>query len=213
MPVSVIISKRGKGKTLLTVNYAKIYRELYPLNPIYANLHLFGLDPFIYSPAMFFPYDSVENALIIIDDIKAIRNIEGLLLIISNSSRKSNLDLLLTGQYYTMAKKEMRESCEKMIEVEYDKTRDLLQVAIEEDGIITFEEISNAVEKVCNNYDTNEIVHFITEDAIEGEILKHSKSIEDLALNCEIAVANKRDRRTLFKKLSAKFQEEKAKRK
>ena len=107
-----INANTGGGKTCLTVFLARLYNELNPKNNIYANFKL-NIENAIYSRFMFLPFSIIEkgNCMIIFDDFYALKNIEQYTSILAVLSRKVNVEILLTIQYYTMAKKELRSLC------------------------------------------------------------------------------------------------------
>lgn len=182
----IIKGNRGSGKTLFCTNYAFEYRKKYPNNYIYANYKI-KLPKCIYSPFMFLNYSEIDNALIIIDDIKAIKNFDNFIFIITNWSRKAKLHILLTGQYYTMFKKETRTLAEYEVHTKLLKDSDNLLVGfIDCNDKVHYQRIQNAVERAKKLYDTNFKVPIPTNIKLLDMIKENSQNIDDLEVNLSL---------------------------
>lgn len=203
-----VISPMGGGKTLFSTLYAKEYKRKNPNNKIYANYNILELKDFHYTPYGFLPFSELHDCLIIIDDIYALINqINGLLQIIVNYSRKQDIDIILTAQYYTFIPKSIR-TLSRLVIVRYDKDSDILEIQIENpektiNGITKYDIyfVRNAVEEAKKHYNTKEIVKFASENAIIEEIKKNSKTREDLLANIEIYTQSEQKRKKLKKEL------------
>ena len=188
-----IIAPMGRGKTLFASLYAKEYSTRFPDRKIYCNYHL-NLQNVIYSPCMFLPYKSLEKCLIIYDDIYSSKSLDRLIGIIVNLSRKKDLDIILTGQYYTMIDKRVRILSTEIL-VQYDKNNDSLEFAVERSkdddpkqyDFYRIREISKVAKGL---YDTNEVVDFSTPMKIREEIKKFSTNIEELEVNVSLYTNN-----------------------
>lgn len=207
-----VISPMGRGKTLFATLYALEYSKIYPNSKIYANFRL-NLPNVIFTQFGFLPFSELENsdrALIIFDDFLAIKQqISGLLQIIANTSRKLNLDIILTCQYYTMIPKSVR-TLSQIVEVIYKKRSDTLFVAFREE-ITDEKEISwtlfhvpNAVKIAKELYNTKEIVSFASDENLAAEIVKMSKNKEDIEKNIQI-LSQSSAKRKYFRDLISKL--------
>lgn len=205
----------GGGKTLFATLYAKEYSKLYPNAKIYANYHL-KLSNVVFTQFGFLPFSELEKeerALIILDDFLAIKNqTSGIMQIIANSSRKLNLDIILTCQYYTMIPKSIRE-LSQIVEVWYSKRYDILYVAFQkindEAKSVEYEmyKVHGAVKLAKDLYDTKEIVAFASDMEIAKEIIKLSKTQKDIDRNVECYTQSETKRkkmRQLIKELQGK---------
>lgn len=195
----------GGGKTLLTVIYAEHYAKMNPDNPIFANFHI-ALQNFIYTPFIMLPFSQLKKCLIIADDFYALKTAEGLIEVITCYSRKRNIDIILTTQYYSDIKLKLRTLCHNLIEVKYDKINDILYIAnLDKNNHVFKYLVKNAVSTYGKLYDTEEVVEFPTDRKMEIEILKNSKSIEDLEVNCSMVWKNRGLQSREFEKLRQKL--------
>lgn len=203
----IVKGNRGTGKTLFATNYALEYHNVYPNHKMYGNYNI-KLPNYTYSPFMFLKYSEINNALIIIDDVKAIKNFNNFIFLITNWSRKAKLHIILTGQYYTMFTKETRTLAEYEVQCRYLSEIDELIIAwIDLNDNIFIEKINNAVKNVKSLYDTNEKVPIPTETTLLELIEKESTDINDLEVNLSLyfsrsltrkAIANFRKKGHLF---------------
>jgi len=203
-----VIACMGGGKTLFSTNYAIDYESKNPNSSIIANYSLIGFKNFTFTQFGFLPFSKLEKSLIIIDDISAVKNqISGLLQVIANSSRKLDLDIILTAQYYTMIPRSVRE-LSKLVIVQYDKKSDILFLKVQksvghsEAMEFTKHYVRNAVENAKDRYNTNEIVSFATDKDIVNEIIKISEDKEDIAKNIEFFTQSETKRKK-YRKLVA----------
>lgn len=191
----IVIAPMGSGKTMFGTIYAVEYSRKYPNNKIYANYRL-NLKNVVYSPCMFLPFRRLKDCLIIFDDIYSSRNLETLIGVIVNLSRKSNIEIIITAQYYTMIPKLLRTLAQNVI-VEFDKNEKKLNIALEQpitDKIKKYRlyTVNNPIEIIEGIYDTNEIVDFATPTKIFEEIKKFSENAEDLELNVSLYTQDKK---------------------
>ena len=177
---------RGSGKTLFTTNYAIEYSKKFPKNKIYANYKL-NLKNAIYTPFMLLNYSELDNCLIIIDDIKGIKNFDYFTTLIANWSRKSKFQILLTGQYIRYFKKSTREMSEFEVQCKYIKKKDILLIAfINPDNKVYYQQIKNAVKRAKPIYDTFEKIPLATNNNLIEIIKQNSKSINDIEVNLSL---------------------------
>lgn len=174
--------------------YALQYSKTYKNNKIYANYNL-NLDNFIYTPYMFLPFSQLNDCLILIDDIYALSQLNSFIAVIVNMSRKNDIHILCSAQRETMIIPLIRK-LGKMYNVEYERELDLLLIEEYEDDFYNKSKsnyffVKNAVKTVENIYNTKEVVKFSTKTQIKKEILKYSKTREDLELN--VAIFTKSD--------------------
>ena len=208
MVVMNVIAPMGKGKTLFASLYAKMYAEKFPTRNIYANYHL-NLQNAVFTPCMFLPFRKLKECLIIFDDLYSSKNLARLIGIIVNLSRKQDIEIILTCQYYAMIPKMIRTLSTQIL-VEFDNTRDQLNVAVEkiidEDSkSYNFYAIRKISERAKDLYDTNEVVEFSTPTKVCEEIMKFSETIEDLELNVSLYTNNQSKIRSLTKELAEKM--------
>ncbi len=195
MGLMIVIAPMGKGKTMFATIYAIEYSKKYPNHKIYANYRL-NLENAVYSPCMFLPFRRLKNCLIIFDDIYSSRNLETLIGVIVNLSRKSNIEIIITAQYYTMIPKLIRTLGQNII-VEFDKNEKKLNMALEyslsnDQKKYRLYTVNNPIEIIKDIYDTNEIVDFATPSKIFEEIKKFSENAEDLELNVSLYTQDKK---------------------
>ena len=180
----------GKGKTLLTTHLAKRYSIINPDSKIYSNYKL-KLKSAIYSPFLIFPYTKLENCMLICDDFANLKNLDAFISIISSLSRKKDIEIILTAQYYSMIPLLIR-SLSQLIEVNYYNRIDVLKIIITNcDGISKTKYIKEAVKKVKSLYDTKEVVKIPTDNAIIEELKSFNLSKEDLDMNLYFLFKNK----------------------
>ena len=181
-----IKGNRGSGKTLLTTNYALEYSRKFPNNKIYANYKL-NLKNAIYSPFMLLNYSELDNCLIIIDDIKGIKNFDYFTTLIANWSRKSKFHILLTGQYIRYFKKSTREMSEFEVQCKYIKDKDILLIAfINPNNKVHYQQILNAVKRAKSIYDTLEKIPLATNNNLIEIIKQNSKTVNDIEVNLSL---------------------------
>jgi hypothetical protein len=201
-----IINEMGKGKTLLSTLYALMYSILYPKNKIYANYTL-KLSNAVFTPYLFIPISELESCLIIADDFYALKNAKNLLGLIVNCSRKLDITVIITCQYYAMIQPIIR-TLSQIISVDYDKEKDLLGLIIYDSSkthIITMNIVENAVERVKNIYDTKEVVKSQIDSKIKDEIVRFSHNLEDLETNISYYTSNQSVQKRWFKELSERI--------
>lgn len=191
----------GGGKTLFATLYAKEYSRMYPKQLIYSNFKL-KLPNSTYSPFLLLPFSQLKKCLIIADDYYALQNVGGFVQVVVNLSRKLDIDIIITCQYYTMVTKMLRTLANELVEVTYDISQDILLAAFDKSRIYYVE---NAVKLGKKLYDTKEVVKFPTDTVIEKELLKVSATEEDLELNCQMMIKDSRKRKALFQKLKEKL--------
>ncbi len=204
-----VINEMGKGKTLFSTIYAMDYADLKPNQKIYANYTL-NLSSAVFTPYMFLPFNQLKNCAIICDDFYALKSAKNLVSVIVNMSRKMDIDIILTCQYYTMIEPIIR-SLSIITQVDYKKESDTLYITFLSSDMKVCKgkfKVRNAVEKAKNIYNTNEIVKPQTPTNIQKEILKWSNDLEELEQNINLYYNSKVEQQKLLKLLSknSKFQ-------
>lgn len=208
------LGNRGTGKTLFASLFAKEYSRCLPNNKIYANYPL-NLSNAEFQPYMVLDYTDLDNCLIILDDIYALKNIEGFMLIIANYSRKGNMIIILTAQYYTMVNKQTRTLSEFEVQTLLDKKTGKMVIAfIDTYGKPYFQQFSNAF-KIAKGYqkskefpnqelyNTNFKVGIPTERLIMNTMReKEWKSLDDIELNLLLYFKDSRKREKNFRILA-----------
>jgi len=196
-----VIGVMGSGKTLFATNYACDYSKRHPKNKIYANYNL-KLKNFFYTPFLFLPFSDLRNCLIIADDFYALQNLKQFTQVVVNLSRKRNIDLILTCQYYTMVSLQLRTLANYNVFTKYIKSKDTLLVKLTTpDGYVRKGQVSDAVMNVKEIYDTNEVVIFPTERKIKKCIKDVSKTLDDIELNLNLYSGNSRLRQRLLNEI------------
>jgi len=207
MTIFYLTEIMGSGKTLFATFYALAFNEQYPDAKIYANYKIklpkikigkkLKENPnFVYTKYLVLPLSEITRAkrsLIIIDDCKVLRNLNYFIEIVSSMSRKVGIDIIITGQYYTMVKKEMRTLANYQAKVNYIKNRDVLEVVlIDLKNRNHFYEVHDIVKNVGKTYDTNERVHIPNDRKINDEIKKFCHNLDDLESNLSLFYKDKR---------------------
>lgn len=210
-----VITPMGGGKTLFSSLYALEWSKIHENGKIYSNYRL-NLPNATFTKFGLLPFSELEqnnHTLIILDDFLALKQqVSGILQCIANMSRKLNIDLILTAQYYTFVPKSIRE-LGQLTEVWYSKTSDILYVAFrknsENEEWETYK-IRNAVKivKKLDLYDTNEIVAFASEAEIAREIATICKLDSDIKRNVEMITTSDKRRKKLIE-LIIQFREQK----
>lgn len=195
----------GGGKTTFMTFYARLF-EQETRGKIYANYHLKNVSNFVYNPYLVIPISELEkneNSLILVDDIKTLNiNIEHFLKIIASISRKASVDVVMTGQYYTMFPRELRMLSQYQVDCQIEKVNSYDNInphskIIKENNEISVLNVSmldiqenefmfqvhNLEKEVFPYFDTNEIVATPNERKIINEIIKFSHTLDDLESN------------------------------
>lgn len=194
----------GGGKTLFSSLKAKEFSKINQNSKIYSNYKL-NLPNAVYTPYLFLDYSSLNCDMIICDDIYSMQNLNGFIALIVNMSRKLELEIILTCQYRTMIPPMIR-MLSVLTEVQYSKENDILFVIYQKGENLELEWAYNAVKEAKNLYDTKEVVNISTQSKIEKEIMKWSKSIEDLEINISLFAKNRLTQDKMFKKLRKHFE-------
>lgn len=201
-----VVGVMGSGKTVFTTLYALIFSLLHPKAPIYSNYNL-KLKNFIYTPTMCLPYSTLiklKRGLILIDDIASLPNIDNFIMIMASMSRKLKLDIIITSQYYTMLNPKGRKLCHYEVNPTFDKNTNKMSCIFRDLDDYEFETNFKNVDKVFQLYDTNEIVLLTNERKVINEIMKHSKTIDDLENNLQMFFSTTKYNQ-YYKKLSKEF--------
>lgn len=191
----------GGGKTLFATLYALLFSQKRKNSKIFANFRL-KLENFRYIPYLFMPFSELENGLLIVDDIYGATNAKQFITVIVNYSRKINLHIILTAQYYTMIPPLIRTVSNYIVSVKFIQINgvDLLIAQPDKPNsskIITL----NPIKKVGKIYDTTEIVPIITEKQIRREILNNSPTKDDLELNIACYTSSYQRQRKIYSDL------------
>lgn len=192
----------GKGKTSTIVFLLFLFLYFFPDIQIYSNVHLFNSNKdklkwlknrnnktikffpnFHYTKHFILNYDKLEQdkrpKIFIIDDIKRVKNINGLLDLVCAMQRKINAHIFATCQYKTHVKKEMRKQVNYLIDVEINKQEMQTLITILDKDKNKFEqyEIQNLL-IYMQYYDTNEIVPLLNDMQLKRAII--NSGIKDL---------------------------------
>ena len=207
MTIYYLAEMMGSGKTLFATFYALAFNEQNPDSKIYANYKIrlpkikkgkksINNPNFIYTKYLVLPLSEIikaERSLIIVDDCKVLRNLNYFIEIVSSMSRKAGIDVIITGQYYTMVKKELRTLADYQVKVNYLKKRDVLEVVlIDLNNRNHYFTVRDIVKKVGKLYNTNEIVHIPNDRKINHEIKKFCYTLDDLESNLSLFYKDKR---------------------
>lgn len=205
-----INANTGKGKTCLCVYLARLYNYLNPNNRIYANFKL-NIPNSVYSRFLFLPFSTIEkgNCLLIFDDFYALRNVEQYTSILAVLSRKVNVEILITIQYYTMVKKELRNLCHfeiipHLTDIQNKKLTNTSKLIIEmynpiTEQLISIRQINDILKLINGYYDTNEIVKFPSERNIIQEIAQFSNDLSDVEFNTSLYTKNQATKKRVVK--------------
>jgi len=192
---------RSAGKTLFATNYAIEYEKKFKQNRIISNFKI-NLKNAIYNPFMMLNYSELDNCLLIIDDIKGIKNFDFFITLISNWSRKSKFHIILTGQYIRYFKKPIREMAEYEVQCKYLKKKDILLIAfINPNNKVFYQRINNAVKRAKKVYDTYEKIPLATNNNLIELVKENSKNINDIEVNLSLYF-NQRKITTLVPKIA-----------
>lgn len=198
------VGNTGDGKTLAIV--LKIL-ELFKKDPTrqgYGNFHI-NIPNWHYTPTMFLPFDKLKHCIIAYDDVSTQEILERFIGVCANRSRKEDMHLFFTCQYYTMIPRKVRKIIDFRLFPSLDKKNDRLTLRIlqQKKGMIE-PEIYNQVIKFVKEtkiYDTNEIVDDPTESEIIAEITRISETPRDIEKNLMIYTGNEAKRKQLYKEI------------
>lgn len=195
----------GSGKTSTIIFLLFLFSHFFPDIEIYSNVHVFNssidkfkwlknrkdksikLFPnFHYTKHFILDYDKLEKSkkpkIFIIDDIKRVRNINGLLDLVCSMQRKINAHIFTTCQYRTHVKKEMREQVDYLIDVQINKHNFTTLMTLLDKNKKKLEQytIKNLM-IYMQYYDTNEIVPILNDLQLKRAIINSGiKSIDNL---------------------------------
>lgn len=230
-------NETGSGKTLSATLFALFFAEMNPELKIYSNYHinLFNKETRecinVYTSSCLLPFSEVKkgNCLIIFDDFYAIKNADFYSGMLAVLSRKTQMDILLTIQYYTDIKKRVRELCHYEItptvsnldifgkltdkstlnlSFYHPRTLDFLfctafyNVKHFLDNIKKFEFYNIFCEYPL--YNTDEVPEFLTESKKIDEVAKFSNNFYDIEMNCGIIERAEGKRNRLIDKVCKK---------
>jgi len=206
MALYSLIASMGGGKTLWAVIYAKLWSLKHPDGHIWANFTI-NLKNAHYTPLMFMSFETLKDCLIIIDDFRALKNFSRFSILITNISRKKNIEVILTAQYNKHIPLEMRTLTDGKIVPSFSrKSGNLFFKIIRKNKPTIKMYIPRAVStsKAHKLYDTNEIVAIPVPSLIRKELLRISQNKRDLEINLYYFIGSEVKREKLFKKLCEK---------
>jgi hypothetical protein len=207
----------GQGKTTTSIFFARLYRELFPNNIIYANFNI-NISNFIYSQFLLLPFSDIEkgNCMIIFDDTYVSKKLlSKYISILAVLSRKVNVCVIFTTQYYTMLVKENRALCHaklipnltNLINIKgkkqmSEKSELILDVfnPITEKYIKSFK-VKKILYIVKEYFNTNEIVKFPNESLLIKEIAKFSNDLSDVEFNLSLISNNQNQSKRMLKQI------------
>lgn len=187
---------------------------------IYGNLHLNKtfFSTFIFSKFLVISWSDIINSkhpiLILGDDMKNLSKMGNLNAMICSASRKKSVYIFFTGQHYTHIKPEIRTQLDYVVIPELIMDNKNNQSLIIEHkckehkgSLIEFGKsyIENPIQEVGNLYDTNEVVAFNVDSEIKKELLKQSKDLLDLEINCNIVYKSEVKALKVFRELCKHF--------
>lgn len=206
MPLYSLIASMGGGKTLWAVIYAYMWSLKHPDGHIWANFRI-NLKNAHYTPLMFMQFDKLKDCLIIIDDFRALRNFSRFSILITNISRKKNIEVILTAQYNKHIPLEMRTLTDGKIVPSYSKRSGNLFFKIKRKNkpvVKMYIPRAVSISKAHKLYDTNEIVAIPIPSLIRKELLRISQNKRDLEINLYYFIGSEVKREKLFKELCKK---------
>lgn len=211
-----ILGNTGTGKTATAMFLALLYRLLNSINIIYSNCSI-NIKNFIFSEFMFLPMDKIKkgNCMLIFDDYKALTSLNNYASVLAVLSRKTNIEVIFTIQYYTHITKEVRELCQlriepyikgqKLLDGSYEKTASLhlnfYPSDYENDNLIFSIKIENIFTLIDKMYDTNQIPEFLNEYTAIQEIANVSESFKDVYQNVQLYKKSVRDAKRIRKEV------------
>jgi len=203
-----VLGIMGCGKTLFTTGFALDFSKKNPNEKIYSNYKLNKsiIKNAIYTPFMFLPFTELQNSLLICDDFDSLANLKAFTSVIGSMSRKLNLTIILTAQYYTMIPKKLREMSNYEVRTQYNKEIDELTIVfLEPNNNVKVKVIKNAVKKLKGLYNTSEIVPIPLKRIIISEIVKISKTIDDIEYNLFLYTKSESKREKMLKEICKDF--------
>lgn len=200
--------KMGGGKTLLATICAFTYLWLNPESKVYANYKI-NHPRAVYCPYGFLPFDEIRDCMVIFDDMEDLSWLGGLMSIVANYSRKRNITIICTGQYYAQFSRKARLLMDYEVEpTGYSKKSDnifynILKKDADDNVIVgSYGHYFTHASKYFDKYDTTEEVNRPYPHIIKREILKMSNSPDELDDNLFLWTGNARNR---YKKLRNEF--------
>ncbi len=206
----VVIANTGAGKTLAVVLYIYFLLSNNPRLKVYANFHI-NLPRCYYTPYMLFNFETLEDAVLVFDDVSNAAFLKRYASACANVSRKSNLILIFIGQREKMITPEIRDITDFRIYPKIKKKKDLYVTMIWEDKHkkVVYKNIFDWLDCRKFNgkqiYDTKEKVIQILEDDAIKEIIKISKTQRDIKRNIFLISGDKRERKSLFIEIMKKI--------
>lgn len=196
---------------MLTSIMAKLFAEKYPTKKIFANYTL-NLPNFSLTPYGFIPMSLFNDCLIILDDIASIMTtLKGFSKLIVNASRKANVTIYMTGQYYTQLERYIRNLSITLLP-RFDKNKNRLTIfeslfplaeRIELNNPMNYKRyvFNNPIGMIDGLYDTKEIVRLVDSQSMLEEIIKMSPTTQDLRENVALWKDSDSAQQSVFKKL------------
>ena len=198
------VGNTGKAKTLSIVLKVEELLKKDPTRHVYANCHI-NLPNCHFTPIMFLPFDKLKNCIIVYDDVSSQEVLERFIGVCANRSRKKQMELMFTCQYYTMIPRKVRKIIDYRLFPQFDKKKDILTLTTiqKEVGTLTPEIYHDVIKyiKKTKLYDTNEVVDDPTESEVISEIARISETPRDIEKNLMIYTGNKAERKTLYKEI------------
>ncbi|HEC92885.1 MAG TPA: hypothetical protein ENI51_07855 [Candidatus Atribacteria bacterium] len=190
------IANTGEGKTLCVV--ARVFDKLRadPELQVYANFHIY-LPRCHFTPYMFLPFNKLKKCMVIYDDVSNTEVLQRYTKVCANYSRKSQMELIFTGQYYTMIPKSIRSIMDFRL---YPRIKgNTLYVYERRRGKPPLRyKYYNVFETIGQFYDTDEIVPIPTESDVINELIKICKTKKDIERNLMLYTGNKKERQRLY---------------
>lgn len=201
-----VLGAMGSGKTLFSVMYAYEFLRKNPYFKVYSNFKL-KLPNCEYSPRFLIDFDELSDCLMIVDDCYALRN-QSFIDIVVNMSRKKNMEVLFTLQYYTMVPPIIRK-LSRCIRPHYYPEYEMMEIFISDEWDTPEFESEQWVAYNCSRfyglYDTTEIVVTQLESEIVADIIKIATTKREFELYLSLAFKNKATVRRLLKEYASLF--------
>ncbi len=198
------VGNTGDGKTLAIVLKIEELLKKDPTKHVYANFHI-NLPNCHFTPIMFLPFDKLHNCIIAYDDVSSQEVLERFIGTLANKSRKKDIELIFTCQYYTMIPRNIRRIIDFRLFPQLNKKTDTLTLKTLQKGkgLLPIETYHNVIAyiKKTKIYDTNEVVDDPTESEVLREIARISEIPRDIEKNLMIFTGNKADRKSLYKEI------------
>lgn len=197
----------GSGKSLLLTALIDKYDKKYPERHKFCtfpikNIHNFELIRYGFLPIS--KIRKLQGAFIGIDDASHYDGLEAGFKYIANESRKKDLDLAFTTQYYTQLTRNQRFLLDYDVEVNYEPDTETLKACFTNLDNEKFFLIINNCSYYYDMYDTKYICETLLESEKYQYVINHSENLQEAEMNLSLMFKT-----TKFNKQITKLQKEK----